>query len=72
MFIWGTFIPLDNIETAIQTNRGYQYIIDKVKKNNIFILWRGSFPILIRIFPVSAISMLIYEFSLSLVNKKNI
>ena len=72
VFVWGIFIPLDHIETAIQTNRGYQYVVDKVKKNNILILWRGSIPILVRIFPVSAISMLIYEFSLSLINKKNI
>ena len=72
VFIWGIFIPIDHIETAIQTDRGIDYIINKVKKNNFFILWRGSFPILIRIFPVSAISMLNYELTLSIVNKKYI
>ena len=72
VFIWGIFIPIDHIETAIQTNRGIKYIKEKVKNNNILILWRGSFPILLRIFPVSAISMLIYELTLSYVKNQNI
>jgi len=60
---WGTLIPIDHLETAIQTKQKKNYVLNKLKTNNIFILWRGSIPILLRIFPVSAISMSVYEIS---------
>jgi len=66
---WGCFIPIDHFETAIQTKRGSKYVFDKIKNQGITVLWRGSLPILLRIFPVSAISMTVYEFALSKVKK---
>ena len=71
VFTWFIFIPIDHFETAIQTKRGVKYVFDKVNNNNIKILWRGSIPILLRIFPVSAFSMLSYEMTLSFINIHN-
>ena len=67
VFTWFIFIPIDHFETAIQTKKGVKYVFDKVNNNNILILWRGTIPILLRIFPVGAFSMLSYEMTLSFI-----
>ena len=64
---WLIFIPIDHFETAIQTKRGSQYVFNKIKENDLRILWRGSGPILARIFHISAFSMMSYELTLSFI-----
>jgi hypothetical protein len=68
---WGTFIPLDHFETAVQTKRGYKYVFEKIRDRGFFVLWKGVTPILLRIFPVSAVSMTAYEYTLSKIKESN-
>ena len=60
---WSVFFPLDTIKVAIQTKKGPKHIKYIIKESGIFGLWKGASPVLLRVFPVSACSMAIYEYS---------
>ena len=65
---WTILFPIDSLRTYIMTNdTNNNNIIYNFKKliegQKITRLWKGLGPILLRIFPVSAISMTAYEYS---------
>ncbi|VVU95491.1 Mitochondrial carrier protein [seawater metagenome] len=68
--VWGAFFPFDHLETAIQTRRNFAYIQQKINKRGILSLWKGVSPVVIRIFPVSAASMMVYELFYDLINNE--
>jgi solute carrier family 25 carnitine/acylcarnitine transporter 20/29 len=64
---WILLMPLDYIKTQIQVvgdnNKSIKSICKDIYNNKQYkILWRGLTPTLIRIFPVSGLSMVVYEF----------
>lgn len=63
---WALFIPLDHIKTQIQkenSNHTISSVLQNIHhKRNYFVLWRGIVPAITRIFPVSGIGMIVYEF----------
>lgn len=67
---WGMLFPIDSLRTEIMTNSNNN-VLDtlktKIKNNSLKSLWCGITPILIRIFPVSAISMMTYEYTRKLI-----
>ena len=62
---WSILFPIDSLRTNIISNKSDNGILSNLKillKNqNIGRLWTGLTPVLLRIFPVSALSMLTYE-----------
>ena len=60
---WSIFFPLDTIRTSIQTKKGWKHINNIIKTEGFFSLWRGIGSMLIRVFPISACSMTVYEYS---------
>jgi solute carrier family 25 (mitochondrial carnitine/acylcarnitine transporter), member 20/29 len=69
---WSILFPIDSLRTNIISNKSDNGIISNLKlvlKNQpISRLWKGLTPVLIRIFPVSALSMLTYESSRKLLS----
>ena len=66
---WSFLIPFDYIKTQIQfdngtnNNKNIISILSDIHKTKQYkVLWRGIIPTLIRVFPVSGLSMMIYEF----------
>ena len=63
IIVWSIFFPLDTIKVAIQTKKGKKHVKNIIKESGIFGLWKGASPVLLRVFPVSACSMVVYEHS---------
>ena len=70
---WTLLFPIDSLRTNIMSNKSDNGIVSNfkiMKKNKSIIkLWTGLPIVLIRIFPVSAISMVTYEYSRKLLEK---
>ena len=66
---WTLLFPLDSLRTNIMTNPNNNGIVHNFKlmienqNKPITRLWNGLFPVVIRIFPISAISMVTYEYT---------
>ena len=69
---WSILFPIDSLRTNIISNKSDNKILSNLKKllenQNIGRLWIGLTPVLLRIFPVSALSMLTYESSRKLLS----
>lgn len=62
--VWLIVLPYDTIKVKYQTSDNKLIdIIKNINKNNIFNLWKGITPIIIRTFPSSGIGMIAYEFT---------
>lgn len=61
-FAWMILMPVDMVKTTYQSGRSIDFVISNINKNGIFVLWRGVIPVLLRVFPSSASSMLTYEY----------
>lgn len=66
---WTILFPLDSLRTNIMTNPNNNGIIHNIKlmikdePKPISRLWSGLLPVVVRIFPISAISMVTYEYT---------
>jgi len=69
---WIILFPIDSLRTNIMSSdsNSISYNLKYIIKNkSIMNLWSGLPPILVRVFPVSSISMLTYEYTRTLCNK---
>lgn len=69
---WIILFPIDSLRTNIMSSHSnsISYNLKCIIKNKSIInLWSGLSPVLIRVFPVSSISMLTYEYTRTLCNK---
>ena len=57
---WIILMPIDTIKTTIQSGKNYDFIKNTIKTDGVRFFWKGSVPTLLRIFPVSAMSMMTY------------
>lgn len=76
VFTWLGIIPFDFIKTRIQYDASYRkgilYTIKKImKEEGISSFFKGSSPILLRAFPVNAITFLVYEEVIKYLHLKN-
>lgn len=58
---WTILFPIDTIKTTIQSGLGFNVFINNVNTLGPLYMWRGLKPVIIRTFPASALSMLIYD-----------
>lgn len=63
LLTWGLLFPLNTVETAIQSGHGIKLVCRKVHRHGLLNLWNGILPVIIRIMPVSGMSMLAYEYT---------
>ena len=71
--VWGLCFPIDTFKTNAQTPNGIttvDFLKTRIKTHGIQILWKGVTPALVRIFPVSACSMVMYEWVKKLLGEK--
>jgi len=59
---WSILMPIDYIKTVIQTNPT-QTIPNIIKTTPLHKFWRGLGPTVLRVFPISGIGMVTYEFA---------
>lgn len=62
--LWTPLYPIDLIKTQIQSQTHgtvRESVVQTVKKNGLFGMWRGLLMVWLRVFPTSACSMAVYE-----------
>ena len=62
IFTWSVLLPVDHLKTIFQTNRN-ETTMNIIRNTPLLHYWRSVGPTVIRVFPVSGISMMTYEFS---------
>lgn len=70
-FTWSILFPMDTVKTMVQSGLGYQMFKKNVRELGYLYMWRGIQPVLIRTFPASAISVLVYDKVKDCVNDTN-
>jgi solute carrier family 25 (mitochondrial carnitine/acylcarnitine transporter), member 20/29 len=70
---WMLFFPLDALRTNIMTNKNNnisENLTKMINNRSILKLWKGLTPALLKIFPLSATSMLTYEYTRKILGDK--
>lgn len=66
---WSLLFPVDTIKINSQyTHSNITILKERVNTHGYRVLWKGVTPALLRIFPVSACSMVVYEYTKNLLN----
>lgn len=60
---WGILMPVDYLKTTYQSGNNFSYIKNQISQNGIKVLWKGVVPSVLRIFPINALAMTVYEFT---------
>ena len=59
---WGIILPLDSLKTFIQSGLGFDAFKNNIHNYGIRYMWRGITPVMIRAFPVHALSIASYDY----------